>query len=137
MMHARRIAGLVLGILTVPVLILGLMDPVEGGVALLVGGVLLLLTLLVSRVPMPRLAWIPWLSALAFGAASLIAVAQYYPWRDYPWWIWALVIGYELAAAVTAAGGVVYVVRIARRLRRDRRESSVAELAHEDAQQPG
>lgn len=136
-MRARQIAGLVLGILTVPVLILGLMDPIEGGMALLVGGVLLGVIFLVSRVPMPRLVWIPWLSAVALGAASLIAVAQYWPSVPYPWWIWALVVGYEVAAGVTAAGGVVYVVRIARRLRRDKRETSVAELAHEDAQQPG
>jgi membrane-bound ClpP family serine protease len=136
-MRARQIAGLVLGILTVPVLILGLMDPIEGGMALLVGGVLLGVIFLVSRVPMPRLVWIPWLSAVALGTASLIAVAQYWPSVPYPWWIWALVAGYEGAAGVTAAGGVVYVVRIARRLRRDKRETSVAELAHEDAQQPG
>jgi hypothetical protein len=136
-MRTRQIVGLILGILTVPVLIVGLMDPIEGGVALLVGGALLVIVFLVSRVPVPRLLWIAWLSALAFGAASLIAVAQYYPWRDYPWWIWALVVGYELAAGVTAAGGVVYVVRMALRLRRDRPTPSVAELAHEDAQQRG
>ena len=136
-MRTRQIVGLILGILTVPVLIVGLMDPIEGGVALLVGGALVVIVFLVSRVPMPRLLWIAWLSAVAFGAASLIAVAQYYPWRDYPWWIWALVVGYEVAAGVTAAGGVVYVVRMARRLRRDRPTPSVAELAHEDAQQRG
>ena len=118
-MRMRQIVGLILGILTVPVLIVGLMDPIEGGVALLVGGALLVIVFLVSRVPVPRFLWIAWLSAVAFGAASLIAVAQYYPWRDYPWWIWALVVGYEVAAGVTAAGGVVYVVRMARRLRRD------------------
>ena len=136
-MRARQISGLVLGILTVPVLVLGLLDPIEGGMALLAGGVLLVVVYLVSRVPVPRLVWIPWLSAVAFGAASLIAVAQYWPSVPYPWWVWALVVGYEVAAAITAAGGIVYVVRIARRLRRERRESSVPELPHEDAQQRG
>ena len=134
-MRTRQIVGLILGILTVPVLIVGLMDPIEGGVALLVGGALVVIVFLVSRVPMPRLLWIAWLSAVAFGAASLIAVAQYYPWREYPWWIWALVVGYEVAAGITAAGGVVYVVRMARRLRHDRPEPSVAELPDQDAKQ--
>lgn len=136
-MRARRIVGLVLGVLTVPVLIAGLLDPIEGGMALLVGGVLLVIVFLVSRVLPPRPLWIGWLSAVAFGAASLVAVAQYYPERAYPWWIWALVVGYEVAAGITAAGGVVYVIRMVRGLRRDRPTPSVAELAHEDAQQRG
>ena len=87
--------------------------------------------------PVPRLVWIPWLSAVAFGAATLITVPQYWPSLPYPWWIWALVVGYEVAAAVTAAGGVLYAVRLARRVRADRAAPSVAELTHEDAQQRG
>ena len=79
-MRTRQIVGLILGILTVPVLIVGLMDPIEGGVALLVGGALVVIVFLVSRVPMPRLLWIAWLSAVAFGAASLIAVPQRFDW---------------------------------------------------------
>jgi hypothetical protein len=117
-MHSRHMIGLVLSILTVPVLVLGLLDPVEGGVAMLVAGLLILLTFAVSRVAVPRLEWIPWLTSVAAGASALAAVPHYYPLEPYPWWVWALVVVYEVAVAVTVAGGVAYVVRHVRTLRR-------------------
>jgi len=119
-MRARQIIGLCLGVITVPVLVAGLLDPLEGGLALLVGGFLLLVTFVVSRVAVPRLAWMGWASAVGLAVVTLVAVAQYYPLREYPWWIWALAISYELAAAVAAAGGVVYAVRLVRRVRSER-----------------
>ena len=116
-MHTRLVIGLVLSVLTMPVLLLGLMDPVEGGMAMLVAGVLILATFAVSRVPVPRLEWIPWVAALIAGASALAAVPQYWPNDPYPWWVWGLVVVYELAVAVTVSGGVVYLVRHARALR--------------------
>lgn len=116
-MHIRQVIGLVLSIVTVPVLLLGLMDPVEGGMAMLVAGVLILVTFAVSRVGVPRLEWIAWFAAFVAGAGSLVAVAHYWPLVPYPWWVWALVAVYEFAVAVTVAGGIVYVVRHARILR--------------------
>ena len=59
-MHVRHVIGLVLAVLTLPLLVLGIFDPIEGGVAMLLAGILLLATWLVSRIPVPRLEWIAW-----------------------------------------------------------------------------
>lgn len=123
-MRTREIVGLVLSALTLPVLVAGLIDPVEGGLAMLVGAVLALATWLVSRVPVPRLEWIGWLVAMAAGSGALVAVVVRGATEGMtpggaglPWWVWALVAVYEAAVAVTIAGGVQYVVRHVRRLR--------------------
>ena len=116
-MHTRQVIGLVLSVLTVPVLLLGLIDPIEGGIAMLVAGALIVVTWAVSRVRVPRLEWIAWLTAVASGASALVAVPMYWPSTPYPFWVWLLVGLYEIAVAVTVAGGVVYVVRHVRRVR--------------------
>ena len=117
-MHARRVVGLVLSILTFPVLALGIFDPMEGGLAMLVAGVLILATWLVSRVPVPRLEWIGWVATVGIGAMAIgFAVLL---WNagvtgpggtGMPWWLVALIVGYEIGVVVTFAGGIWNLVR--------------------------
>ena len=124
-MSVRLAMGLALALVTVPVLALGLIDPLEGGLALLVGGVLVALTWAVSRVPVPRLEWISWSAGVVLAIASLVSVtlvrqSQGLPMRGaegLPAWLWVLVVAYEVCAAVALAGGVQYVVRHVRALR--------------------
>lgn len=71
----RHIVGLLLALLTVPLVLLGLIDPLEGGIAMLAAGALLLVTRLVSRIPVPRLEWIAW-TATASLAVVTVAIAS-------------------------------------------------------------
>jgi len=117
-MAARRWIGLVLSLLTMPVLVLGLIDPLEGGIAMLIAGVMVLTTWLVSRVPVPRLEWTAWLAAFTTGAIALAGAILLWESEGaagiadgMPWWIAVPLISYEVAVAATIAGGVWYVVR--------------------------
>ncbi|MFM8240589.1 MAG: hypothetical protein ACKOMX_07910 [Actinomycetota bacterium] len=57
-MRARQIIGLLLAIVALPFLVLGLIDPLEGGIALIVGLLLGVAVWLISKVPVPRFTWI-------------------------------------------------------------------------------
>jgi hypothetical protein len=118
-MSGRHAVGLVLSILTVPVLVLGLFDPLEGGLAMLAAGVLIVVTWLVSRVPVPRLEWISWLATVAAGVSAIAGAVWVNVDRGYviggaegvPAWVLVLVALYEIGVLVTIAGGIAYVVR--------------------------
>lgn len=117
-MRARHTIGLVLSILTMPVLALGLIDPLEGGIALLAAGILILVTWLVGRVPVPRLEWIAWVSTAVVGAAALGAAMVLWNagitgpgGQGLPWWLVVLLVAYELGVVVTFAGGIWNIVR--------------------------
>ncbi len=123
-MRTRRIIACVVATATVLVLLPGLIDPVEGGLALLAAGVLILVTRAVGRMSVPRLEWISWLAAVAVGAIA-IGVALLYPEAERPGGeglfalppvLIALVLVYEAAVLSTIGGAVLYVVRIARSL---------------------
>jgi hypothetical protein len=124
-MRTRQITGLVLVILTIPALVLGLLDPLEGGIAMLVAGALILTTRLVSRVEVPRVEWIAWFASVVTGAAAIAGATWINVQRGYviggpgaqPWWVIALVIGYEVGVVVTLVGGVQYLVRQVRAVR--------------------
>lgn len=122
-MRTRRIIAVVIAVLTVPVVVLGLIDPLEGGLALIAAGGLVLGTRLLARVNVPRLEWIAWAVAIGVGAgAILLAVALPQEARSTgegglfslsPVLITAL-LAYELAVMATIAGAVLYVVRLIR-----------------------
>lgn len=121
-MRGRHWAGLVLSVLTMPPLVLSLIDPLEGGMALLVAGVMLTMTRLIGNVPLPRLTWVAWVTAAVCGAVALAgAVIR---WNELggmgpegmPWWIVVPLIAYEVAAVLTIVGGGWYVVRHIRTL---------------------
>lgn len=116
-MPARHVIALVLAALTVPVLALGILDPMEGGMAMLAAGVMILLTWLVGRVPVPRLEWIGWVATVVVGAVTLAAAVVLWnegvtaPGRGLPWWLAVLLVIYEVGVVATFAGGVWNVVR--------------------------
>lgn len=123
-MHGRHWAGLVLSVLTMPLLMLGLIDPLEGGIALLAAGAMLAVTRLVGAVPLPRLTWVAWVTAAALGAIALVgAMIRWKQERGVgpeglPWWIVVPLIGYEIAVVLSIVGGGWYVVRYVRTLTR-------------------
>lgn len=57
-MRAHRIIAIVLAVAALPLVVLGLIDPLEGGIALLGAIALGLVAWLLSVVPVPKLAWI-------------------------------------------------------------------------------
>lgn len=121
----REVLAAVLAVLMVPTLALGLLDPVEGGLALLAAIVLGVAVRTLSRVPVPRLAWVSALVAVALGAAAILVAVTTRPAPDASGRVTSplsggllvLVWGYELAALVTLVGGVLYVVRVIRHVR--------------------
>jgi len=126
---ARRIIGLVLAVVALPLLFLGLIDPLEGGIALVIGAGLGLVAWLVSRVPVPRFTWISLSATVAIGVLTLIAAVVLRdpvsidsatgeatatnPFATAPIAV-ILLWTYRVAALVAVAGGIYYVVRISR-----------------------
>ena len=129
-MRPRLIASLILGIVTLPVLFVGLIDPLEGGIALLLALALGVGVRLLSAVPLPRLTWISMLATIGVGTLALVlalvqmpseAVQEVGPEATAPNPLSAgvrlLVWVYRLGVLVVLVGGVVYLVRIGRALR--------------------
>lgn len=115
-MHRKLVIATVLSVVTLPVLVLGLIDPIEGGLAMLVAGSMILVTWLVARVPVPVLEWSAWVTTIATGGLAILGVWRTYP-LPVPAWVWVLVVAYEIAVALTLAGAGIYVARHVRRLR--------------------
>ena len=126
----RLIASLILGIITLPVLFVGLIDPLEGGIALLVALGLGVGVRLLSGVPVPRLAWIAMLVTIGVGSLALVlaiagmpaeTVQEVGPEATAPNPLNAgvrlLVWAYRLGVLVVFIAAVVYLVRIGRALR--------------------
>ena len=129
-MRPRLIASLILGIVALPVAFLGLIDPLEGGIALLLAVGIGVAVRLLSAVPLPRLAWISMLVTLGVGILALVlaiagmpseAVREVGPEATAPNPLSAgvriLLWVYRLGVLFVLSGGVVYLVRIARALR--------------------
>lgn len=125
-MHTRRIVALVLAVLTLPFLVLGLIDPLEGGIALLVAIVLGVVVWAVSRVPVPRITWISMLVTVVIGATTLgIAIAnlpiEMTPTGDVAnplsGGLVALNWIYRVGVLVTLAGAIVYIVKLVQAVR--------------------
>lgn len=126
----RLIASVILGIITLPVIFVGLIDPLEGGLALLVAVGLGVGVRLLSAVPLPRLAWISMVATIAVGILALaLAVAgmptetaqEVGPEATAPnpldVGVRVLVWVYRLGVILVLLGGVVYLTRIFRVLR--------------------
>jgi len=128
-LKARWVIGLVLVVFALPLLLLGLIDPLEGGIALIVGALLGLGSWLVSRVPVPRFTWISLAVSGGLGILTLLAAVVLRdpasidsatgeatatnPLATVPIGVILLWL-YRLSVIVTITGGVYYVVRIAR-----------------------
>jgi hypothetical protein len=124
-MRTRLISAIILAIIAIPVLVLGLIDPLEGGIALLVAVALVVVARLLSRVPVPKLTWIPMAAAIAIGALVLSLVIFANPSAQGDGsvpspanaTVIALLWTYRVAVLVSIAGAVVHVVRLIRAVR--------------------
>ena len=125
-MRARQVIGLALVIAALPLVFIGLIDPLEGGIALVAGLLLGLVAWLVSRVPVPRFTWISLAATLAFGALTLVLALTLPPVEMGPdtvgnpvvgrWYLAAMNWVWRSGVLVTFAGGIWYVVRIVQSL---------------------
>lgn len=125
-MHTRRIVALVLAVLTLPFLVLGLIDPLEGGIALLVAIVLGVVVWAVSRVPVPRITWISMLVTVVIGATTLGIAMANLPTEmtqtgdvanPLSGGLVALNWIYRVGVLVTLAGAIVYIVKLVQAVR--------------------
>ncbi len=126
-MRARSIIAIVVAVAALPLVVLGLIDPLEGGIALLGAIALGLITLLLSRVPVPALAWIAAAATVAIGAITVAIAIAGMPNDPQPAadtmtsplrglllalnWVW------RVGVLVTLAGAVLYLVRLFQGLR--------------------
>jgi hypothetical protein len=112
-MRTRQRIGLALSCLTVVILVLGTVLPPATVIALPVSGALILVTWIVSRVPVPVpliVAWgltvvVTWVTVAALTYLALSSPTGID--EQFPWWLWGVVLSY----AATAACGVWYSVR--------------------------
>jgi hypothetical protein len=125
----RRIIGLILAVVALPLVFFGLIDPLEGGIALVAGALLGLGAWLVSRVPVPKFTWISLAVSGGLGILTLLAAVVLRdpvsvdsatgeatatnPLATVPIAVILLWL-YRLSVLVTLAGGIYYVVKIAR-----------------------
>ncbi|HEX6954914.1 MAG TPA: hypothetical protein VF156_08550 [Agromyces sp.] len=126
-MRTRRIVAVVLAVITVPLLVFGLIDPLEGGIALLVAILLGVVVWALARVPVPRLLWISLIATVAIGALTLglafldvedasgsgTAANPMLPLAALLW-VW------RAGVLVVLAGAILYIVRLVRSLRASR-----------------
>lgn len=124
-MRTRRIVAIVLAFIALPLLVLGLIDPLEGGIALLAGITLGVAVWALSRVPLPKLLWISLIATVALGAITLGLAIVFAPQESGPGaagnpiaggvigllWLW------RAGVVVILAGAIVYLVRLFTSLR--------------------
>lgn len=123
-MRTRRIIAIVLAFITLPLLVFGLIDPLEGGIALLAAIVLGVVVWALARVPLPKLLWISLIVTAALGALTLglaifgadegagggTAANPIFPLIPLLW-LW------RVGVLVVLAGAVLYLVRLFKSLR--------------------
>lgn len=123
-MRTRRIIAIVLAVLTIPLLVFGLIDPLEGGIALLIAIALGAVVWALARVPLPKLLWISLIATVAVGALTLglailnleepngtgTAANPMLPLAALNW-VW------RAGVLVVLAGAVLYVVQLFRSLK--------------------
>ena len=123
-MRTRRIVAIVMAFLTLPFLLSGLIDPLEGGISLLVAIVLGVVIWAAARVPVPKLLWISLIATVAVGALTLGVAALTVeeatgsgtatnPILPVVGLVWLWRIG----VLVVMVGAIVYLVRLFRSLR--------------------
>jgi hypothetical protein len=123
-MRTRRIIAIVLAILALPLLVFGLIDPLEGGIALLAAILVGVVVWALARVPLPKLLWIPLVATVALGALTLgVAMLNLEEMTGpdtaanpvLP--VFALVWVWRLGVLVVLAGAILYLVHLFRSLR--------------------
>lgn len=135
-MRTRRIIAIVVAMVTVPLLVFGLIDPLEGGIALLVAIVLGVVVWALARVPLPRLLWISLIATVAIGALTLgLAILELdgdtgsgtaaNPMLPLAALLWV----WRAGVLVVLAGAVLYIVRLFRSLREPAEPAGPAEVS--------
>jgi hypothetical protein len=124
-MRTRRVIAIVLAFVALPLVLFGLIDPLEGGISLLVAIVLGIVIWALARVPIPKLLWISLIATVALGALTLglailnleeatgtgTATNPVLPVVAFVW-LW------RIGVLVVLAGAVLYIVRMFQSLRR-------------------
>ena len=131
-MFTRLVIAMVVAVLNVPIILLGFIDPLEGGIALVVAAGVAAVVWLVSAVAPPRLAWISWLVTMAVGV-SAIAYVMWGPAAQesyggngllsLPPLLVGAVLAWIAGVGITLFGWAEYIVRLGRRLRHEHRVS--------------
>ncbi len=108
----RLVIHRILLLLAVPIVFVGLIDPLEGGIALILAGFVYLVAFLVGGRKPTKFLWISYLSAVVIGAIVLVfAIFGMDRVSDRPEmiplaignWIYRVAVLFTLAAALNAA----------------------------------
>lgn len=124
-MRTRRIVAIVLAFIALPLLALGLIDPLEGGIALLAAIVIGVVIWAFARVRLPALLWVSLILTVAVGALTIgLAILENPPAGSEGGeaitppiplvsmlWVW------RAGVLVVAAGAILYIVRLFQSLR--------------------
>lgn len=113
-MKNRQLASRILFILALPVMALALIDPLEGGLALILAFGIYLVAFIVAKQKPSKLLWIPFLTAFVIGAVTLALAILRLEFTQEPQGLpGPIVIGlwaYRAAVLITLAGAVVTVI---------------------------
>jgi ribose/xylose/arabinose/galactoside ABC-type transport system permease subunit len=128
--RSRLIISLIIGVVALPVVFIALIDPLEGGLALLLALPLGLGVRLLSGVPVPRWTWVPCVATLAVGILALALAIAGMPGEQEQGTgpdvtapnplgvgVRALIWVYRLGVLAVLGGAVLYLVRIVQALR--------------------
>lgn len=109
---ARRVAAIAFAVVAVGFVAFGIFDPLEGGMALLMGIIPLAAARVLSQVPFPNLLRYPFAVAIVSGVIAIVLAIN--TGDGTPPAVWALVAVYEVSVAISIIGSVANVVAIVR-----------------------
>ena len=108
---------------------LGLIDPLEGGIALIAAGAIYLVASLIAAKAPPRYLWIPYVIAVVIGVVVLVLATLNLDSGEREGGLWIFVMTllwlYRVAVLVTFVGSIIYAIRSAlRAVKRDKESIS-------------
>lgn len=117
--RVRQILYRALLIAVLPVLFFGLIDPLEGGIALLLALAVYTVTFSIGGIRPKKYLWIPFVTSLGIGAVVLAAAIYIYS-RDgepeqFPYGLLVGNIIYALSVMVTIGGAILSAIQAFRR----------------------
>lgn len=110
MARSKLISLILLG-LNLPILFVGLIDPLEGGIALLIAGAIFAFALFLGRTKPPVYLWVSYLVAFLVGVLTLIAaitIGRQGPYEGLDPLVRVGLWVYRLAVAGTLISAVVF-----------------------------
>lgn len=113
---ARLIIGKSLLVLALPLVFLGLIDPLEGGLALIAAFFVYALAFVLLRHKPSKFLWLSFLAAVIVGAAALALAISRLEFSNQPTGlpipVVVLLWGYRVAVISTLIAGILTVVKI-------------------------